>query len=167
MARDPRALDRRRLLRLGVVAMLVVGLGAALIPFRGYLGTDEIRIEPERVAIPLTALPADRVREIAWGGERLFVVSGARPVVVAVPYEGGAYLLPHGTAGGGTVPCALFGAVGERFRCMDPSTPVEWRKHAIWSQTGTPLGEGFPALRLIAYRIEGNTLVITALEDSQ
>lgn len=147
--------------------MFVAGLSLAWIPFRGYLGTDEISIERERVAIPLTALPADRVREIAWGGERLFVASGERPVVVAVAYEGGAYLLPDGAAAGGIVRCALFGAVGERFRCMDPTTPAEWRKRAIWSQTGGPLGEGFPALRLIAYRIEGNALVITPLEGSQ
>lgn len=159
-------LDRRRLLRLAVAAMLVVGLGAVLIPFRGYLGIDEISVERERVEIPLTALPADRVREIVWGDERLFIMSGPPPLVVAVAYAGGAYLLPDGTVAGGIVPCALFGAVGERFRCMDPTTPAEWRRRAIWSQTGEPLGEGFPALRLIAYRVEGNTLVITALEDS-
>jgi hypothetical protein len=145
--------------------MLLVGISLALIPFRGYLGTDEIRVERDRVEIPLGALPAERVREVAWRGQRLFVGSGAAPVVVAVNYEGGAYLLPDRGVAGGAVPCALFGPVGERLRCMDPAVSSAWRSSASWSLGGEPLSEGFPALRSIAYRVEGNTLVITASEE--
>jgi hypothetical protein len=144
--------------------MLVAGLLLALVPFRGYLGTDEIRVERARVEIPLAALPAERLREIAWNGQRLFVGSGAPPVVVAVAHEGGSYLLPDRGAAGVPVACALFGAVGERFRCMDPAVPAAWRARASWSLAGEPLTEGFPALRSIAYRIEGDKLVITAPE---
>jgi hypothetical protein len=144
--------------------MLIAGFFLALIPFRGYLGTDDVRVERGRVEIPLSALPADRVREVAWNGERLFVTSGDVPLVIAVAYEGGAYLLPAGAVAGSHVRCGLFGAVGERFRCMDPAVPDNWRGRAVWSLRGEPLEEGFPALRSIAYRIAGDTLVITATE---
>jgi hypothetical protein len=163
--RPSRAGLHRRLLGLAVLAMLLVGVSLALIPFRGYLGTDEIRVERDRVEIPLTALPAERVREIAWNGRRLFVGSGVAPIVVAVDYEGGAYLLPDRGAAAAVMPCALFGAVGERFRCMDPAVPAAWRASASWSLAGAPLTEGFPALRSIAYRIEANMLVILASEE--
>ena len=151
----------RQLLGLAVAAMLVAGVGLALVPFRGYLGTDEIVVERERVQIPLSALPAERVREVAWNDTRLFVGSGAEPVVLAVDYSRGAYLLPGGAAASAPVPCALFGAVGERFRCMDPAVPADWRARAVWSMAGEPLAEGFPALRSIAYRIENDALVIS------
>lgn len=147
--------------------MLIAGFFLVLIPFRGYLGTDEVRVERGRVEIPLSALPADRVREVAWNRERLFITNGDRPVVLVVGYEGGAYVLPDGSATGGHVRCGLFGSVGERFRCMDPDTPADWRGRAVWSRSGEPLGEGFPALRSIAYRIAGNTLVITAMEEPE
>lgn len=165
--RASRAGLRRRLLGLGVLAMLMAGVFLALVPFRGYLGTDEIRVERSRVEIPLAALPAERVRELAWNGQRLFVGSGAPPIVVAVEYAGGSYLLPDRGAAGAVVACALFGAVGERFRCMDPAVPAAWRNGASWSLTGAPLTEGFPPLRSIAYRIAGDTLVIEALEESR
>jgi hypothetical protein len=164
-SRPSRAGLYRRLLGLAVLAMLLAGGLLALIPFRGYLGTDEIRVERRRVEIPLAALPVDRAREIAWNDQRLFVGSGIAPVVVAVDYEGGAYLLPDRGVAGAAVSCALFGAVGERFRCMDPAVPAAWRSGASWSLAGEPLGEGFPPLRSIAYRIEGDTLVITASEE--
>ena len=163
----PHATGYRRLLGAAVVAMLVAGLALAWVPFRGYLGTDEISVERERVEIPLAALSTERVREIAWNSERLFVASGETRTVLSVGYADGVYLLPDGTAAGGTVPCALFGAVGDRYRCMDPAAAAEWRARALWSLTGEPLREGFPALRSIAYRIEGDTLVITAMEESQ
>jgi hypothetical protein len=163
-AQPPKARLQRRLLGLAVLGMLLASVLLALIPFRGYLGTDEIVVERDRVEIRRAALPAERVREIAWNGQRLFVGTGVEPQIVAVAHEGGAYLLPDREAGA-PVPCAIFGAVGERFRCMDPAVPSAWRAAASWSLGGEPLAQGFPALRSIAYRIEGDTLVISASEE--
>src|SRR5690606_6172132 len=122
----------------------------------GYIGASDVAVDRESVLVPLSAIEAGEFLVIDWHGQRLFVSREVEPIVVALSFERGAYLLP-GVDG---ARCAVFGPIEGAFRCIDPETPRTLRERATWTLRGEPLGADLPPLRSPPHRIVGETLVI-------
>ena len=151
-----------KLLGVAVAALLVISVGAFLLPLFSSLTPNSVARERHVVRVPLSDLPTGSFVEVSWFDQRVFITDAHKPLVFGVPFSDGAYGLPDLTWDRAYIRCKTFGPIDGQFQCTDPDTPEWWRTNARWGLNGAPANPQFPALPVVPHRVIERSLIIGA-----
>jgi hypothetical protein len=150
----------RRNLKLGMLALLLLGGAFAAVPFISYLGPSERARAEGEFRVTTADVPVGGVKEIDWAGQRVFVTHTDKFNVFLVPYRNGAYQLPDVTWDRPFIPCRFFGMKDGVFSCTDPETPEWWTTNARWDMNGKSQNQPFEDMRHVPFLVVAGDVVV-------
>lgn len=163
----------KRTLKVALIAMTALGVGALTVPFLGSLSPNSQSVEnalQSRTVVDLAELAPGTFVEKGSEYTRFFVLRDfdGEIYVYEVRHLGDAYRIPDGSWDRPYMPCRRFGpeASGNRLvrngsiRCHDPDLSDSWRRELTWSYSGKSMGERTGDIPRVDFDVRERVLMI-------